>query len=293
MNDIITKENLPENIDKLAAQRHLYSQAKVYSIIILIICVLVPVLMSFAKLLFPALTIISQIAIVYSVFAVFVKIGLADCQNSCRIMAAGIQQLFDCGLFNLEWNEALCGNKPQPEDIFRAQRGVDRSKLSNWYEEVVSSLEHNVAVLICQRTNVTYDQGIRRYFKTCVNIMFFVALAIVFLIGLSSGKDVWTWFLYAIVPLMPIVSWYLDVRKQNEDNLTALNKLQSLIEKCLSGLDSNTPVRKEDLMTIQNFMYLHRKSSYTIPDFIYKIKRSKSEQAAYYTANQLCARYKL
>ena len=103
----------------------------------------------------------------------------------------------------------------------------------------------------------------------------------------------WTWFLYAIVPLMPIVSWYLDVRKQNEDNLNALNKLQSLIEKCLSGLDSNTPIRKEDLMTIQNFMYLHRKSSYTIPDFIYKIKRDKSEQAAYYTANQLCARYKL
>ena len=95
MNDIITKENLPENIDKLAAQRHLYSQAKVYSIIILIICVLVPVLMSFAKLLFPTLAIISQIAIVYSVFAVFVKIGLADCQNACRTMAAGIQQLFD------------------------------------------------------------------------------------------------------------------------------------------------------------------------------------------------------
>lgn len=290
MNDIITKENSELNIDRLAAQRHLYSQAKNYSNVIFVLCVAVPILLSFAKVIASSWVCLAQIAIIYSFFATFVKYALSGFKNGKRNLAARIQQLFDCELFNLDWSEALCGAKPIPEQIYKAQKGVDRTTLANWYEPVISNLSHEHAVIVCQRTNVVYDQNIRSYYSTLINVVFIVSVAIVFVTGLLLKKGIWEWFLNGIIPVMPIVSWYLDLHKQNESNLNALNKLQSLIDSALTEAEAGNPLNKEKLQRIQDFMYMHRNTSYTIPDLVYKLKRNNSEAATYYSAEQLCNR---
>ena len=147
-NDIVTRENEQTFIDRLAAQRHLYSKAKKLSNILFVVCVLLPVVLSIAKVLYPTCVSLPKIIVVYSVVATLLRIWLKDLSTNLKVSAARIQQLFDCDLFGLEWNKALCGSKPKPEDVLKATRGASYEKLDNWYETIVSQLPPTVGVLV-------------------------------------------------------------------------------------------------------------------------------------------------
>ena len=288
MNDIIVKENLQFNIDRLDAQRHLYVKVKRYTFASLFLCVIVPILTSFAKVIFPGVEPIIKGAIVYSFATLFVKQFLSSRASSLRNLAARIQQLFDCELFDLNWNEPLCGKKPQPEEIHDAKTGKNLTKLNNWYEPVIGQLPQKYGVIVCMRTNVTYDQKLRRTFSWIVEVLIVGALIFVFSIGFKQNDNMWDWFLNALVPLSPIIAWFIDIWKQNNNNIEALNKLKSLIDKSLNMAISNKDVPVSDLERIQNFMFVHRNTSYTIPERIYNMLRKKTENAAKYSAQQIC-----
>ena len=288
MNDIIVKENLQFNIDRLDAQRHLYVKVKRYTFASLFLCVIVPVLTSFAKVIFPGVEPIIKGAIVYSFATLFVKQFLSSRASSLRNLAARIQQLFDCELFDLNWNEPLCGKKPQPEEIHDAKTGKNLTKLNNWYEPVIGQLPQKYGVIVCMRTNVTYDQKLRRTFSWIVEALIVGALIFVFSIGFKQNDNMWDWFLNALVPLSPIISWFIDIWKQNNNNIEALNKLQTLIDKSLNVAINHQEIPVSDLDRIQNFIFVHRNTSYIIPESIYNMLRKKTENAAKYSAQQIC-----
>lgn len=112
MNNIVKRENQSVNIDRLDAQRHLYSKAKTYTYLVVILCVLNPVLLAIAKVVFPKMDVLVKITVVYSFVIVFFKPLLNNCISKLQALAARIQQLFDCDVFELAWNEPLCGTKP-------------------------------------------------------------------------------------------------------------------------------------------------------------------------------------
>lgn len=127
-NDISTKQNEQTFIDRLAAQRKLYSSSKSISHFLLFSCVLVPVILAILKVIFPSCSILPKIIVVYSFVATISRIWLEDMTKKRILMAAKIQQLFDCDLFGLTWNTALCGTKPTPEEIFNARKKASDKK---------------------------------------------------------------------------------------------------------------------------------------------------------------------
>lgn len=288
MNDICRKQNLPENIDKLAAQRHLYTLAKRVSLLIFVACIILPIVLAIFKFLFPNVEWYAKVVVLVSFVATIAKIVLGDVKKYRQNLAARIQQQFDCELFNLPWNDALCGNQPLPEEIFKYKQGIHRDKLLNWYESEIESLPHEYAVLVCMRTNVVYDQGIRRYYQRLCTGMAIIAAVLVFCSGLIADVTLWSLFLYGIIPLMPVVSWFVDVKSQYRKNMTALDKLQLLINAGLEKASAKEAISMQSLMTIQNFMYIHRNTSYVIPDVIYNKKREESEMATAYSVHQIC-----
>lgn len=288
MNDICRKQDLPENIDKLAAQRHLYSLAKRVSLLIFVVCIILPMVLAIFKFLFPNVEWYAKVVVLVSFLATIAKIVLGDIKKYRQNLAARIQQLLDCELFNLPWNDALCGNQPLPEEIFKYKEGMPRELLLSWYGSEIESLPHEYAVLVCMRTNVVYDKGIRRYYQRLCTGMAIIAAVLVFCSGLIADVTLWSLFLYGIIPLMPVVSWFVDVKNQYRKNMAALDKLQSLINAGLEKAYAKGEVSMQSLMTIQNFMYIHRNSSYVIPDVIYNKKRDESEMATAYSVHQIC-----
>lgn len=287
-NDIGRKQDLPENIDRLAAQRHLYSLAKRVSHVVFVVCIILPITLALIKFLLPDVEWYAKVVVVFSFLATIAKIVLGDVKKYRQNLAARIQQLFDCDLFNLPWNDALCGNQPLPEDVYKYKEGVPTEKLYGWYESEISSLPHEYAVLICMRTNVVYDQSIRKYYQRLCTIMAIIASLLVFCTGFIADVTLWNLFLYAIVPLMPVASWYVDIRNQYKKNMIALEKLQVLINNGIEKAVAKQNVTMQELMTIQNFMFIHRNTSYVIPDVIYNRKRNESEKATAYSVHQIC-----
>lgn len=292
MNDICRKQNLPENIDRLAAQNHLYSLTKRVSHLIFIVCIVFPVVLAIFKILFPSVEWYAKVVVVVSFLATIAKFGLDNVKKTRQNLAARIQQLFDCDLYGMNWNEALCGDQPLPEEVFKYKEGISREKLYNWYESEIEVLIHEYAVLVCMRTNVVYDQSIRKYFQRICLVIAIIAALFVFCSCLIVDVSLWNLFLYGIVPLMPVVSWYVDVNNQFRKNMAALNRLHALINNGLEKAEMKKEVSTQELMTIQNFIFIHRNTSYAIPDFIYNMKRKESEKATAYSVHQICDRLK-
>lgn len=292
-NNIATKQNEQTFIDRLAAQRHLYSKAKRLSNIVFVVCVLLPVLLAIAKVLYPECDRLPKIIVVYSVIATLLRIWLKDLSTSLKITAARIQQLFDCELFSLEWNKPLCGATPKPEDVLKATKGASYKKLNNWYETIVSQLPPSVGVLVCMRTNVVYDQSLRKAYSILCYVLTFIAIISVAVLGMWKNAGMWDAFLYGIVPLMPLVTWVIDLHKQHSTNYKALCNIEPLLEAGFVQAKEQHCVNQNILQEIQNFIFLHRKTSYLVPDLFYKLNRKKNEAAAYYGAEKVCEAYNL
>lgn len=292
-NNIATKQNEQTFIDRLAAQRHLYSKAKRLSNLLFVVCVLVPVLLAIAKVVFPDCVNLPKVIVVYSVVATLLRIWLKDLTTERKLLAARIQQLFDCDLFGLQWNKALCGPMPKPEEVHRETKGASYNKLQNWYEPIVSRLPLSVGALVCMRTNVVYDQSLRKSYSTLCYVLTALAIIAVATLGMLNNTGMWDAFLYGIVPLMPLVTWGIDLYKQHKANYKALCNIEPIIEDGLNQAKNSHDVGQRTLEEIQNFIFLHRKTSYLIPDLFYKMNRKRNEAAAYYGAEKVCESYNL
>lgn len=290
-NNIATRQNEQEFLDYLAAQRHLYSKAKCLSNIIFVMCVLFPVLLAIAKVLFPDCAYLPKVIVIYSFVATLLRIWLKDIMMTKKTLAARIQQLIDTELFGLDWNKAHCGEKPQPEEIHKAIKGAKYDKLQNWYDPIVSQLPLPIGALVCMRTNVVYDQSLRKSYSTFCYVLTGLAIIVVCILGMLNNTGMWDAFLYGLVPLMPLITWLIDLYKQHTANCNALCNIQPLIETGLERAKNKLSIDNNYLEEIQNFIFVHRKTSYMIPDSFYKICRRRNEEAASYGSKYVCEKY--
>ncbi len=293
LNNIATRQNEQTFIDRLAAQRNLYSKAKRLSVLLFLVSVLIPVVLAIAKVILPSFDFLPKFIVVYSVVATLMRIWLKDLASKKKTLAARIQQLFDCELFDLSRNKPLCEDKPSPEDVFYALKGAKYSKLNDWYDPVVSELPLSVGALVCMRTNVVYDQSLRKsYSKWCYGLTI-VAIIAVAVLGMINNTGMWDAFLYGFVPLLPLITWVIDLYKQHSANIKALNNIETLINTGFTQAQKERQVSLSTLDEIQNFIYIHRKTSYFVPDLFYKKKREKNEAATHYGVRKVCDTYKL
>lgn len=294
-NSIFERQNEQHFIDMLSAQRHLYNVAKRWNTVQICFCVIIVIIANFLKLFWPKNTIFLSVSYeeiihwitIYGVLALLLQNCLASKVAAYKLLAAKIQQLFDCNLFQLQWNRALCDDKPQPEDISRNIGKEDVDKLHDWYSLEIQPLTEELAALVCMRTNVYYDYGIRKKYKIGVDfIIGAILLGSLVVFGIQNA-NLWDIVVNGIVPLLPVAKWLYDVHKQNSANLKSLEKLKSLLTSALDNAKKTKHVKKTVLEQIQNFIFLHRKSCFMIPSWVHYIFRNQSETDMNYSVKQL------
>ena len=286
MNDFLIKENLPMNLDRLDAQRHLYSKAKCCSYVVAFLCVLIPVILAIIKILIPNVDFIIKGTLVYSFLILILKPILNVWIDSYKNLAARIQQQFDCDVFKLAWDEPLCGNQPTFEDIHNAKTEKNRESLTNWYKSPIEQLDRIAGIIVCQRTNVEYDKSLRKVFEIYLLVISILFASLIFFVGVYQNNNVWDWFLNIVIPFSPLLAWSVDSYRQCDKDVVVLNNLEPLIEQALTKLYNRGDVMESEVVKIQNFIFLHRKSAYAIPDFIYNWKRKKMEAVSHYSIQQ-------
>jgi hypothetical protein len=290
MNDIATKQNEQKQLERLAAQRELYSAAKIYKGWQLIFSVTLPILFSVLILKLDSIT--PYAALYGLILAALDPLIFEYAIRNRREKAAKIQELFDCEVLKLIPSPLKTSNDQMVEDVlihYDAHKKIPLNieKIRNWYPVNISVLPVHIARLICQRTNCYWDSRLRKRYSNFIGIFGVGVLIIFLLIGVISNRPFNDLILVASI-LLPFVQFCL---KECKDQSEASQRLDNLVGYA-KQIWENDLVKPESELTeisrrLQDEIYDHRSKSPLILDFIYNRFLDKDEKIMNKTAQNL------
>ncbi|MFH7043532.1 S-4TM family putative pore-forming effector [Paucibacter sp. JuS9] len=287
------EQNKPERLELLRAQRRFYSRAKNCQNLVAITALLLPTLGLLFGTRFPEIRPylgFASIALLLLDVAV-----LSPRQRASSKAGALVQEQFDTEVLKLDWNKLVAGSRVDPEELRAIASGQmsDKEKkgFENWYEGAISTLPLSVGRLLCQRTNVVYDLGVRRKYSAALFCIAGVLGVGLFSVGLYHGLKLDELIISVGLPMLPLVSFVLREYRKQEDTIESLKTLKGEIEKvwdkALVGASA------EDLTlssrALQDAIYRHRASNPLVFDWLYYRLRNKSEAQARHAAEKLVA----
>jgi hypothetical protein len=292
MNAIVQTENEPRQLQRLAAQRYLYSTAKRLYGAQLILAGPIAVMWAGAVAISPNL---KAAAGVWGVLiSALDAIVLTPWQKRLRERAAKVQEMFDCDVLQLEWNHIKVGEKPDPELVKAAADKYAKIEsrfpsLQDWYPQAVSEIPLDIARVICQRANCWWDAEQRRgYARLLLGCLVVVGLAILGL-GLVRGLTLEKLILAVMLPLSPAL--LVAVRQFSEQSSAAsrLDKLKGHAGQMWSDLcsEGDHADLNHKSRTLQDEIYDNRKCNSSVFDWMFQRVRSSYETRMNYTAQQL------
>lgn len=280
-NDIILKQNESSSIDCLKAMRNLYSQAKKIAFTEFTFGVLLVLVIAIIKI-FIHNHLLSQISLLYGFLGIIIVKFLHNKEEKKKKLAAKMQQLFDNYLFQFDWNDASCGNKPTWEEIHKYSLNKPDTNLKDWYDKSINNLKLPEASLLCMRMNVKYDQSLREGYFKMIKGIFCIILLSLSVIGYILNKSICDFIFYYILPIAPFIIWYCDFSYQCENNIKDLNSISKTIDTALTKVEHGKELDQNKLRQIQNQMFNLRLSNFAIPNWYYDLKRKKNESESNY-----------
>jgi hypothetical protein len=284
MNSIPQEQNTQRQLERLAAQRQLYSEAKALQVINVIISVPLVIAWSILVAILPQMAVYAGLwglSVTFLDILVFSRI-----QKSTQEKAAKIQQLFDCEVLQFNWSSLNCGIRIEPETIIDAYtrfkgKVSNYSKLQDWYPVSVGQLPIHQARIICQRSNIRWDAQLRRRYSSWIIIVLVALTIIVFLIGLIGGLTLQKFLLAVLAPLTPAFVFGLRQYTEHNEAATRLDRLRENTEALLQGVISGrfTPQDMErESYSLQAQIYDNRRRSPLIFEWLYSRFRLKDEK---------------
>lgn len=289
---ILFEQNRSTNIDKLLAQRHLYSQGKNLQYILIVITVIVPIVISFTGN-FTNFNLKDNkwIYVMYFISALLLEKTFEVIIKRKKKTAASIQEKFDVNVYKLEENQTL-NTVFVDEDVIRKYSKRDQKnekklkKVENWYSLKIEILKTNLAILFCQRMNITYDQNIKKKYNVLLLTISVITFLVLFAISLYIDFSLEKFIVQVLLPSIPIFNFAYKEIRMNLESIDNLQKLRQIIESKLNKVNLVDDVAVKDLREIQDRIYLNRILSPLIPNFIYDIMWTKLEDRMNYSVEK-------
>ncbi|WP_340156501.1 S-4TM family putative pore-forming effector [uncultured Winogradskyella sp.] len=289
---ILERQNRDYHIDELLAQKTIYSRAKNYQGLLIILTVPLPIIISLVIKFNPSL--IDQsgyIFVLYTIIAATSEKILESTIDRLKKIAASIKELFDTEVLGIIDNDSLNLVLIDREIVRRYSNKKRKSQkeidlVTNWYSLEIKKIKTNVASLICQRTNITYDFSVRKRYKFLIIVLSVITFLILFAISLSRDLSLKDFVIEVILPSIPVIMFAYKEINSNTESIDNLNHLRNLIESLIKEIKINEKIDKHQLRSIQNRIYHNRLLSPLIPDFIYKLLRPKLEDEMDYSVKE-------
>lgn len=297
MNDIVEKQNAEKQLRRLAAQRQLYSKAKDIFGGQLVLGGPIAFMCAITALAVPRVE--GYVAACGIVITLLDLLWLEPWQRRLKEHAARIQEIFDCDVLQLSWNDIKVGKKPDAELVKeQADRYFKHVQkplpLSNWYPTVVGALPIEMARIVCQRSNCWWDSNQRKHYATLVVATLAAICLSILVVGLIGGLTLEKFFLVIVAPLLPAV--VIGIR-QYSDQMEAAERLDKLKEHAEElWAAAIQPHTEPDLATksrfLQDEIFENRRKSPFVFDLIFRRLRNSYEDQMNYSAEALAAEAK-
>src|SRR5688500_11900089 len=282
MNSIPTDQNTERQLQRLAAQRQLYATAKTVFAWQVFISGPVAVGLAFSVIVFPSL---KGFAALWGILMTLCDIArLTPWQKRLRGSAARTQELFDCDVLRLPWDELKAGKPPDPELVKeQAEKykvwAATMPPLSDWYAKEVGCLPLHVARLVCQRSNCWWDAKQRRRYAITVIVCVAAIFVTVLFLAMGNGFTIEDFVLKVAAPLSPaLLLGYRQFTEQME-TATRLDKLKEHAERVWADALSGKPEAEVTARArgLQDEILENRRRSPPVFDALFKRLRQEYE----------------
>ena len=274
MNDINQKQNEIKSIELLKAQRTAYSQCKfchILDLFSLILAGIAPIIVLIDKNLVDFLGAIGVIwTVIYLVAERYRRLKTEQ--------GAKIQEQFDTELYGLPWNNNLCRTKI-PIDIQQDLAAKYKNNdLSDWYsKEIGSQLPIEIAIILCQRINFSWELNLRKRFVTFLVIILILYYGSFIFICIYKNLGIYD-VLLLLVPSLSFLIYSVQNSLSLQSHIKSKTETLNIIDNKLDEYKQNRLLPTyTDLRQIQDVIYIERTVPEKIPDWFYKWYKQQNE----------------
>jgi len=288
---IVREQDSDINIKYLSAQKQVYNHGKATFAFQVLIAVPIPIIISVLKPLFENDKYkIAWVFILYGIVATFLEFFCENKAIKLKKLAASIQEKFDTKVLVIDWNKTLIPQKPDDELIYRYYNKYikknELDKLYGWYSNEVKYVNTNIATLLCQRTNCSYDFTLRKRYAKTIILLAATTFLILFLIAGQFDTTIPQFISSVLLPSSPVFVMAYKQVSSNNDALENLNYLKGLIETELETLTINDIIDKHLIRQIQDKIYLKRINSPLLPEWAYNFLRQNLEDEMHFSMKE-------
>ena len=298
MNQITKIQNEAEQLELLAAQREIYSTAKLIYFFQFLGSVILPIIFSVISLFLPTFSIITAS---YALFFFITDYLFFEPRiKERKITAAKIQEVFDCKVLEIRKSPFKNGDDILIEEIqdnYEKHTAVKNKQIQNWYangSEEITQLPISIARLICQRENMWWDSKLRKRYYGILFIVNLIILAVIFFtsVKLKLGIEQIILICSGLLPLLRFsIKQYADNKESSEKLVKMCLYFDKMREKLLKD-DPSEAELNESARYIQNELYDNRTRSPLIPDFFNYWFESKHQSLVNSTTQKLIKEFK-
>ena len=284
MNQILEKQNEPMFLQYLAAQRQLYNEEKGLISIWMVVSTLIALLGS------SSLAFLSPIAAFITLGAILVLLGELYTYYIIRKRgetAASIQELFDCELLEIPWND-YGSQKPKMETIvdaaarYQKQATPEEVKtLINWYESDLADLPMHKARIVCQQENIRWDKRLRQeYIRWMIIALFIIALLLVIIsiVANWSARDFFSGPVLLMLPVFALGIKHINDHYKAIARLIELNvHVDNLLRVAEQG-NMDPAVVTQQSRQLQDQIFRHRAENPPVFNWFYERIRKKYQK---------------
>lgn len=289
---ILTAQNEPEALQLLAAQRQLYSEEKSLAVLQLGLAAGCSLLAYGIVTIFPAYT--SQANALAFVVSFIDCFGIQFVLGQKKRNAAKIQELFDCKVLQVTWN---AGDKPLPELVIAAANRHPedkKAKLVDWYLGRLGEVPFPVSRIVCQMTNVTYDNAVRRQYVIFLSVFLGGLLFVSLVLAIVCSMPVNQLFAGILLPFLPAISFAALQIREHLQAISRLTELRQQVDRAwilCKEKQADDELLISTARQLQDKILQSRSESATLFDWIYWICRPKQELYGEALANYFIDEY--
>ena len=287
-------QNDPAQLNKLAAQRHLYGIAKRISAWQLILTGPIATLTALFAIAFPPAR--PFLAIWGIAVTLLDIIWLSEWQKRKREQGAKAQESFDCDVLGLPWNSLKAGQKLDPELIREHSQkyeawAASMPPLRDWYPIEFGQLPLHVATIACQRANAWWDGKQRRLYGSVILYSTMAVIGLVLVAALFASISYIDLLVVVLLPLAPMI---VAAIRQHKEHVSAADRSDRLKDHASSVwaqalANASAAKLKKECRTLQDEIFEGRKRNPPVFDWIFRRLRNRFEDQMTFGASQLVA----
>jgi hypothetical protein len=282
MNNISSIQNEQKQIERLSAQRELYSSAKKWYILQVIGSMLIPMTFVLVSMF---IFNVSLAAAMYGIsFFIIDILIIAPTISKLKLKASKIQELFDCDVLQISKSPLKIASDITVEEVltyYEAHNKIKSNveKVRDWYPSIIDNVDIEYARLICQRTNCWWDVKLRSRYISFVRGFSIIIPLLLLITGITISMPLETMVLL-FSGLMPFFRFankeYADQKSSNDRLEKTMNYILKIWDNILL-MRMNKNLLSTESRIIQDEIYEHRSKSPFILDVFYKVFRNKNE----------------